>query len=327
MQKLNRWYNENKRDLPWRRSRDPYLIWISEIMLQQTTVTTVKPYFERFIQTFPNVNARARAPEEKVLSLWSGLGYYSRARNLQKAAKAIVDLGRFPNNYNALLELPGIGPYTAAAIASIAFGQEVAAIDGNVIRVITRLFNIEGNIGLKGTQKIISQRAYELVLGQDPSSHNQGMMELGATICTPKNPSCLICPVFDICKARKAGVVLERPVKTKNSKFESWVWHMEFIENPQGKIALIKSENGTPWLNHLWVLPGRAIKWKRSKAPKADFKHSITRHKIFVQLQVMEYAKFKKTKNIKWMSLREIEKVGVSSIVMKALKHHSRSQT
>jgi A/G-specific adenine glycosylase len=317
---LHRWYAENKRSLPWRRDQNPYFIWISEIMLQQTTVAAVKPYFEKFILTFPTVEDLAKAREEKVLGLWSGLGYYSRARNLQKAAKEIVKRKSFPRTSTELAELSGIGPYTSAAIASIAFGEEIAAIDGNVIRVITRLYDINQDVGLKETQNQISTYATQLIRDQDPSIHNQAMMELGATICSPKNPSCLLCPIRAFCKSFKMDTVLERPVKKKNRSQEPWLWEMFLIKDEKGRIALVKSENGTPWLNHLWVLPGGAKPWKKNTEPKFNFKHSITHHKIFVRVKNQKVEKIEGAKNIKWIKARDLEKVGVSSIVQKALK-------
>jgi len=317
---LHKWYAENKRSLPWRRNQNPYFIWVSEIMLQQTTVSVVKPYFERFIKAFPTVETLASAPEEKVLSLWSGLGYYSRARNLQKAAKEIVQLKKFPAKYSELIKLSGIGPYTAGAIASIAFDEEVAAIDGNVIRVISRLYNIDQDVDAKETKILIARYANELVKGSVPSTHNQAMMELGATICTPKNPHCLLCPVNSSCLAFKVDTVLSRPIKKKKRGQEPWLWQLFLIKDKNEKIALVKNENGTPWLNHMWLLPGNAKPWKNQKNPKFDFKHSITHHKIFVKVRNGEKSQVDKNKNLKWVKAKDLEKLGLSSIVQKALK-------
>jgi len=332
---LRTWFQANHRDLPWRRTRDPYRIWISEIMLQQTTVNVVIPYYEAFLKGFPTVEILAKAREEKVLSLWSGLGYYSRARNLQKAAKEIVKLKKFPQTYAQLLELPGIGPYTAAAIASFAFNESVACVDGNVIRVITRLFDIDEDIATKSAKEKIAAHAQSLIEGQDPHDHNQAMMELGATICTPQNPTCLLCPISKFCASKQNGTQLSRPVKTKNKKQEPWLWKLYVVEK-EGRIALVKNENGTPWLNHLWILPGEAAPLEVQKSaiqPTHAFKHSITHHKIFVQ--VLKGSKKEITKleskgehvKVKWIKPAEMKKLGVSSVIQKAVNVWNQAST
>jgi A/G-specific adenine glycosylase len=209
------WFREFQRDLPWRRSRDPYRIWISEIMLQQTRVAAVIPYYERFLEKFPNVPALAAAPEEEVLRAWSGLGYYSRARNLQKAAKQIVAKhgGEFPRTKAEVLELAGIGEYTAAAILSIAFREHLAVLDGNVARVVSRLDAVRGDLRGPGPWRELQRRADELLAREAAGDWNQAMMELGATLCTPRAPQCLLCPVQRFCEAKKLGIALELPEK------------------------------------------------------------------------------------------------------------------
>ena len=194
--KLTRWYDRAQRDLPWRRTRDPYAIWISEVMLQQTRVAAVIPYYHRFLERFPDAAALAQAPEPELLALWSGLGYYSRARNLQKAARQILESGTFPNDYASILELAGVGTYTAAAIASISFGLPHAVVDGNVRRVLARWTND----GHADTQQI----ADRLLDRRDPARWNQAVMELGATICLPREPLCGECPVAAHCASRRA---------------------------------------------------------------------------------------------------------------------------
>lgn len=318
---LSAWYRENRRELPWRATKDPYKIWISEVMLQQTTISVVIPYFERFTSAFPKVEDLAGAAEEKVLSLWSGLGYYSRARNLHRAAKEIVALGKFPATFADLMKLPGIGSYIAAAIASIAFGEEAAAVDGNVVRVITRLFDLDSEVTSKDTVARIKSHAGELISGQPPSEHNQAMMELGATVCTPKNPCCLICPVAKFCRSRANGTIELRPVKKKKKKQEPWLWEMHVIQK-SGRIALVKGDNGTPWLKNTWTLPGKAAPWKNAEPPECDFKHSITHHKIYVKLKRLAVVpNLIREKRIKWAAISEIRDLGTSSIVEKALKH------
>jgi A/G-specific adenine glycosylase len=214
---LLEWYQGQKRDLPWRRHRNPYYIWISEIMLQQTRVDTVIPYFNRFIERFPTVESLADAPEEDVLKCWEGLGYYSRARNIQHAAKQVKELygGQVPNDREAVFSLKGVGPYTAGAILSIAFNRPEPAVDGNVMRVLSRYFLIEDDIAKGPTRVKMERLAAELIPEGEAASFNQALMELGALVCTPKSPSCLTCPVMEHCAARLAGCETSLPVKTK----------------------------------------------------------------------------------------------------------------
>jgi len=209
------WFAQFQRDLPWRRTREPYRIWLSEIMLQQTRVAAAIPYYERFLSRFPTVKALAEAPEEEVLLLWSGLGYYSRARNLQKAARVIVAKhgGEFPRTEEDARALPGIGAYTAAAILSIAYGEKLAVLDGNVARVVARLDAIRGDLRANGTWAKLQNTANALLEGKSPGDWNQAMMELGATLCTPRAPQCLLCPVSAFCEARKKGLAEEIPAK------------------------------------------------------------------------------------------------------------------
>ncbi len=207
------WYDRQKRDLPWRRTRDPYAIWLSEVMLQQTQVATVIPYWERFLARFPTVEALAGAPLEDVLAGWRGLGYYSRARNLHRAAQEVVARfgGRLPATAAALLTLPGFGRYTAGAVASIAFGEEAPLVDGNVARVLARLFEVEGPPGDRAREARLWALAGALVKGERPGDFNQALMEHGATVCRPEAPLCLLCPVRAACLAFRHGRVDELP--------------------------------------------------------------------------------------------------------------------
>jgi A/G-specific adenine glycosylase len=211
------WFYQFQRDLPWRRTKDPYRIWLSEIMLQQTRVAAAIPYYERFLRRFPDVHALAAAPQEEVLRLWSGLGYYSRARNLQKAAQQIVAKhgGQFPTRLDDALALPGIGNYTAAAILSIAFGEKQAVLDGNVARVLARLNAIRGDLRESRRWQELQKTADVLLEPKSPGDWNQAMMELGATLCTPKSPQCLLCPVAQFCEGRKLGIAESLPEKRK----------------------------------------------------------------------------------------------------------------
>ena len=211
------WFRQFQRDLPWRRTRDPYRIWLSEIMLQQTRVAAVIPYYEKFLQRFPDVHALATAPQEEVLRLWSGLGYYSRARNLQKAAQQIVAQhgGEFPKDVEYMLALPGIGNYTAAAILSIAFEKKLAVLDGNVARVLARLRAVRGDLRASQRWKELQEIASAYLDPKSPGDWNQAMMELGATLCTPKSPQCLLCPVNEFCEGRRLGIADSLPEKRK----------------------------------------------------------------------------------------------------------------
>lgn len=215
-----RWYRLNKRDLPWRDTQDPYKIWLSEIILQQTRVKQGLPYFERFLAAYPDVFALARASEEAVLRLWQGLGYYSRARNLHACAREIVARydGNFPESYDGLIKLKGVGNYTAAAIASFAYNETVAVVDGNVFRVLARVFGVKKDILSTRGQKAFRELATELVPEGRAGEYNQAIMEFGALQCTPHNPACLLCPLSSMCYAFQHNQQKELPVKIKKTK-------------------------------------------------------------------------------------------------------------
>src|SRR5215471_18450621 len=215
--RLLAWFAESRRDLPWRRNKDPYRIWVSEIMLQQTRVATAIPYYERFLEHFPNVQMLANAPEEEVLRLWAGLGYYSRARNLQRAARQIMSKhdSQFPNSREEALQLAGIGKYTAAAILSIAYKRKLAVLDGNVARVLARLTALRGDLRSNGRWQRLQTLADALISRQSPGDWNEALMELGATMCKPRSPQCLLCPVAEFCDARKSRLTAVIPEKHK----------------------------------------------------------------------------------------------------------------
>ena len=207
--KLKHWYSNNKRELPWRQTKDPYFIWLSEIILQQTQVNQGLPYYVKFTENFPTIYHLASADESAVLKLWQGLGYYSRARNLHATAKYVVSEldGKFPNNYKDLIKLKGIGDYTASAIASICFNEATAVVDGNVYRVLSRYFGIDTPINSSKGAKVFKQLAQELIDLKDPATFNQAIMEFGATQCKPQNPDCKICPFNASCIAfKKIGI-------------------------------------------------------------------------------------------------------------------------
>lgn len=214
------WYDQGHRDLPWRHTKDAYRIWVSEIMLQQTRAETVVSYYERFLQLYPTVEALAQADDEALLKAWEGLGYYSRARSLKKAAGIIVSEfgGQLPQTVKELESLPGIGSYTAGAVASIAYGVPAAAVDGNVERVLCRYDAVQDEMGSPASRRMIWARAQELVPQDRPGAFANAMMEMGATLCTPKNPSCLLCPVRESCKGFAQGIAAELPHKPKKKK-------------------------------------------------------------------------------------------------------------
>ncbi|MBN1681581.1 MAG: A/G-specific adenine glycosylase [Anaerolineae bacterium] len=251
------WFEAHKADLPWRRTHDPYVIWLSEIMLQQTQVTTVIPYFERFLERFPTVHALANAPLDDVLKLWEGLGYYSRARNLHRAARMVLnDLnGVFPSTVNALQQLPGVGRYTAGAIASLAFGLDAPLLDGNVIRILTRLFDITGDVGLTATKNTLWELAGRLVPSGRAGPWNEGLMELGRRICSPKSPDCDRCPLSAHCEAYRMGTQHERPVKRPKARTPHYDVTAAVIERDDGSV-LIAQRPHDGMLGGLWEFPG-----------------------------------------------------------------------
>jgi A/G-specific adenine glycosylase len=259
-QDLINWFKEEQRDLPWRKDKDPYKIWVSEIMLQQTRVDTVIPYFNRFMEWFPTIEDFAEADEEKVLKAWEGLGYYSRVRNLHSAVKEVKEKynGEVPQTPKEIANLKGIGPYTAGAILSIAYGIPEPAVDGNVMRVISRILSIWEDIAKPSTRKIFEKAVRELISHTDPSAFNQALMELGALICTPGTPSCLLCPVREHCQAFQEGVQNELPIKTRKNKQKSVQLAAVMAVAHNGKI-LIHKRPASGLLANLWEFPNVEI--------------------------------------------------------------------
>ena len=267
---LLEWYRDNARPLPWRRTDDPYPIWVSEIMLQQTRVAAVLGYYQRFLAAFPTVEDLANAPEEQLMKLWEGLGYYSRARNLQKAAKLVAEEGAFPDTYEGLLALPGVGDYTASAIASAAFGLREAAVDGNVLRVVSRITNCHDDIldtkvksRIRGwVQEILPETEAEMRI------FNQAMMELGAMVCVPNGPpKCELCPAAGFCQGRICGTAENLPVKQPKKKRRREEMTV-FLFLKDGKVALRKRSN-TGLLAGLWEFPHVSGQLEEETAPGA----------------------------------------------------------
>jgi A/G-specific adenine glycosylase len=274
---LLEWFHKFQRDLPWRRNKDPYRIWLSEIMLQQTRVAAVIPFYERFLEHFPTIRALAAAPEAEVLRLWAGLGYYSRARNLQSAAKEIVQKhgGEFPRSAEHALALPGIGSYTAAAILSIAFGARHAVLDGNVARVIARLDAVHGDLREAVRWQALQAAADTLLEPNEPSDWNQAMMELGAMVCTPKSPQCLLCPVAEFCRARQLGLTETIPEKRKKRATEEVELAAAVFIDQRGRTLLLSPpESGRghitqhevrPLISRMWHFPMIAVQRDASR--------------------------------------------------------------
>ncbi|HLV45577.1 MAG TPA: A/G-specific adenine glycosylase [Flavobacterium sp.] len=255
-QKLIKWYETNQRNLPWRATDDAYKIWLSEIILQQTRVQQGLPYYEKFILTFPTVYDLAKASEDEVLKLWEGLGYYSRARNMHFAAKYIVTElnGAFPDNYIDLLKLKGVGNYTAAAIASFAFKETVAAVDGNVYRVLARIFGIKDDIMTNQAKKIFQSLANELIPKNQPDTFNQAIMDFGSMVCKPKQPLCEECFMQEECYAFRNNEITNLPVKSKKIKVKKRFFHFLLLENADKNIVIEQRSDNDIWKN-LYQIP------------------------------------------------------------------------
>ncbi len=310
------WYQVYRRDLPWRRTRDPYAIWISETMLQQTRVAAVVPYYERFLKHFPDAGALAAAPEALLLASWAGLGYYYRVRNLQKAARLITDSGTFPASYDTLRELPGVGDYTAAAVASIAFDLPHAVVDGNVLRVLSRLFADATNIASSSGKKNFATQAQALLDRDHPGAYNQAIMELGATVCLPQKPLCLVCPVSAACKARAEGQQDRFPVKIASKKSVEEERTLFWIERGR-KILLWQRPPDSRLMPGFWELP------ERQQLPHATaghtlgcFRHGITFHSY--RFSVVEASVSDDIRPCQWIPVASLASLPVSTILRKA---------
>lgn len=255
--RLCSWFAENGRALPWRTSYDPYHVWVSEIMAQQTQMTRVVEYFQRWVERFPDLRALALAQEDDVLHAWEGLGYYSRARNMLKAARAMAENGGFPDTYEQVLALPGVGPYTAGAIMSVAYNQPYVAVDANMERVLARVYDLDKPVKQAATHGFIEDRALALIPEGQARCFNQALMELGALVCTPKKPDCTSCPVASLCRAHALGMEKERPVPGKKQAVVKVTVATGALIH-QGKVYIQKRRPDDVWPG-LWEFPGGGI--------------------------------------------------------------------
>jgi A/G-specific adenine glycosylase len=340
--KIIDWYEENKRSLPWRLTRDPYKVWLSEIILQQTRIAQGLPYYLSFEKNFPDVKSLARAPQDKVLRLWQGLGYYSRARNLHACAKKIVTdyNGQFPTSYNELKELPGVGSYTAAAIASISFHEPVAVVDGNVFRVLARVFGIDINIASNEGKKYFFAKANELIPFNQPDVFNQAIMEFGALQCTPQNPKCESCPFNRICIANQRNLQKLLPVKSPKQKVKKR-YFTYLVINHDGKFLMRKRKAGDIWngLYDFYLIeskrqqkPTDIIKSRKElaklivEAVSDNYKHVLSHQQLntrFVSCSIKTLKSIQsilKTDELKLYSKKQIEKLPKPILINRFLK-------
>jgi len=316
------WYDRSKRDLPWRHTSDPYAIFVSEMMLQQTQVKTVIPYYGRFLKALPTWKTLAKADPDKVLKLWEGLGYYRRARNLQAAAQMVTKdfQGRLPDTLEEILKLPGVGRYSAGAILSIAYQKPVPLVDGNVIRVFSRVFLMKGNLKSGEGHQRTWEIAQKLIPFTRPGDHNQALMELGATVCLSENPLCLVCPLLSQCGAAQRGLQNELPEKVEADATID-IWMACLLIEEKGKILVKKRSEKEKWLKGLWEFPSAEGKTfeeslkKLAKELKAkviptftqEVRHQITKHKIRLKLfSARRKSNQKLGPDYRWVSRREL---------------------
>lgn len=313
---LIEWYRGVKRELPWRIDRNPYRIWVSEVMLQQTTVAAVIPFYERFLKRFPTLTDLAEAPVEDVIEHWAGLGYYSRARNLHRSAQVLHQQG-FPQTAAELLELPGFGPYTARAVASLAFDEKTGVLDGNVIRVLSRRYGLKLEWWKPQARAQLQDLADRLAQVEHPADLNQGMMELGATVCTPQSPTCLLCPWNRVCIARNLHAIDEYPLKRPRRAIEIWHWRPTLIQKDDA--VLLVPNTYAPFLKGHWILPGTAEQVEEAPA-SFDYKGGVTHHSIFVSITRSRRKPTLPKDETKWVPLAQIKREIPASLIRKAIE-------
>ena len=321
-----RWYEQHGRDLPWRDTRDPYRIWIAEVILQQTRIEQGVGYFYRFVDRFPDIESLATAERDEVLKYWEGLGYYSRARNLHQAAQTLLHdyQGRFPDHHTEIIRLKGIGPYTARAIGSFAFDNSTGVIDGNVLRVMARVLGDPSPINQQATRKRYQGIIDQWVSGVPSRPFNFGMMDLGATICTPTQPGCLICPLQADCEARRQGTTHLLPHKEKKLKRKAQYLHFYLIENAQGQIAIRQRPVEGIW-GGLWEIPNQEVDrdtWLSQADPLGgtylmEFKHVLTHLDMMIHVFVLPAEQAPPWAELKFVGREEISIFAFAKAVLK----------
>jgi A/G-specific adenine glycosylase len=301
--------------------RDPYHIWVSEIMLQQTRVETVRPYYARWLRAFPTIQSLARASDDRVLKLWEGLGYYSRARNLHRAAQAVVRerKGQLPRTVEGLRTLPGIGRYTAGAIASIAFGERVPLVDGNVARVFARIFAIGANVKSPRTLQSLWKLAEDLLPDTNPGDFNQSLMELGALVCTPANPCCDTCPMRRVCAARARGLVEQLPNRGEKLRTVHLVAKAAFVKS--GNRILLQRRPRQGLLANFWELPPADARRFRVRRQIHELRHTITRRRIVFQVyECVPIAKFRSNGEWRWATSSQLKALALPAAHRRAIE-------
>ncbi|MBT3190604.1 MAG: A/G-specific adenine glycosylase [Anaerolineae bacterium] len=338
------WYHQNKRILPWRDLGNPYAVWVSEIMLQQTRVDTVIAYFERWMDKFPTIESLADAGEQDVLNLWEGLGYYSRARNLHHAAKILVDEydAQIPEDVKDLIKLPGIGPYTAAAISSMAFGHDAAAVDGNIRRVYARIFDIDIILGTKEAEKIFWDLAEKHLPKGEACDYNQALMDLGATICTPRNPCCEDCPINEFCKSYTLGNQEMRPVRKKKKQVSHHIHAAAVIVDAERGKVLLAQRPKKGLLGGMWEFLNGRVEGNPAEGlagviregyqvqihvgnPLCIIDHAYTHFKITEHAYVCTMLKSSQKENWRWVDLKELEDYPMGKIDREIAKRLQQS--
>lgn len=336
--KIIKWYSQHKRELPWRNTKDPYKIWLSEIILQQTQVKQGLPYYQKFIKSFPSVSELANANEEQVLKLWQGLGYYSRARNLHFAAKQIQQAGFFPKEYKDIIRLKGVGEYTAAAIASFAFKLPYAVVDGNVFRLLSRFYGIDTPIDTSKGKKEFSEIAQTLLLKKEPDTHNQAIMEFGSQMCKPKQPNCNSCPLRDECVAFANNTTHLLPVKKGKVKMKTVFFEYFFFKMNGCTLVNKRSDDGI-WQN-MYEFPlittdglksteeilnhNQFESWVNdidfSVESISEFKHILSHRKINARFWEIKCQKTLPVSNFKKIKIETIGKLAVSRLIEKFIQ-------
>ena len=333
---LLEWFDENKRDMPWRRTEDPYCIWVSEVMLQQTQVDTVIPYYIRFMERFPTVHDLASASLEEVHHYWQGLGYYRRAENLQKGAKLIDERwgGEFPRDPKLVKDIPSIGPYTLGAVCSIAFRIPLPAVDGNVMRILSRRFRISDDIGVAKNRKIFEDKVMEL-MPSDPNRFNQALMELGALVCTPRNPKCGSCPVKTICEAHRYGVEEDYPVKAKKVKVKAEDYIVVILQKGERYSMEKRPQEGL--LANMWGLPmiEKSV-WEENELKRYEqlqlesVKHIFTHRRWQMQPVIIKWSQRIEVllndvkvndETLEYFSLEEMKQIPIATAFKKVIKN------